>query len=73
MLYIPSGWLVVEIAGNCPLIYGFRKGFFSFNATLVKKYEEAIEIMTELQDKKIERVKKILEVLKLQGKPAPSA
>ncbi|CAE7253612.1 unnamed protein product [Symbiodinium sp. CCMP2592] len=67
-LFIPTGWLVVEISGNCPLIYGFRKGFFTFLTKHVQKYEEAVFLQRACQQN-VTRMEQILQILKDQGKP----
>ena len=69
-LFIPTGWLVVEISSNCPLIYGFRKGFFTFLSKHIENYEAAISLTRESQQN-VTRMEQILQVLKDQGKPRP--
>ncbi|CAE7766535.1 unnamed protein product [Symbiodinium sp. CCMP2592] len=70
-LFVPTGWLLVEISCNCPLIYGFRKGFFTFMSKHMRKYEEAISLSRASQQN-VTRMEQILQVLKDQGKPPSS-
>ena len=62
-LFVPTGWLVVEISANNPLIYGFRKGFFTFEKSHIAKYEEAIQVASNMKHN-VERMQQILEILK---------
>ena len=72
VLYVPTGWLVVEIASNfnCPLIYGFRTGFFSFHDALVQYYQDAIELLKGEPNSSTSRMEQILAVLKKEKQDA---
>lgn len=63
VLYIPMGWLSVEVACPSPFIYGIRKSFFIKSKG--KVYEESIEVAKSMEGtgKSVERMGKILETM----------
>lgn len=65
ILFIPMGWVAVEIAGNHPFLYGFRKSVFTTGATGVAAYEDALEA-AKASGKAVDRMSKILETLKVK-------
>ena len=61
VMFIPMGWLCVEIAGHSSFIYGLRKSCFVKGS--VPQYEDAIH-RTKTAGKSVERMESILEILK---------
>ena len=60
VMFIPMGWLCVEIAGHSSFIYGLRKSCFVKGS--VSAYEQAI-VRTKAAGKSVERMDAILEIL----------
>ncbi|CAE7394875.1 unnamed protein product [Symbiodinium sp. CCMP2592] len=66
-LYIPTGWLVMEVAMPSVHIYGIRKSFFL--STSHKQYKVAIDA-TKAGGKNVDRM---VEISKLMEKTTPTA
>ena len=62
ILFVPTGWVTVEVSCDCTLIYGFRKSVFvkgSYDA-----YSKAVGIVKNAGGKSVTRMEQILEALK---------
>ena len=62
VLYVPTGWLSVEVAANQTLIYGIRKSFFKKGC--YAPYKDAIEIVKAQGGKSVTRMEQICDALK---------
>lgn len=62
VLYVPTGWLSIEVAANQTLIYGIRKSFFKKGC--YAPYKDAIEIVRAQGGKSLARMEQICDVLK---------
>ncbi len=62
VLYVPTGWLSIEVAANQTLIYGIRKSFFKKGC--YAPYKDAIEIVKAQGGKSVSRMEQICDVLK---------
>eukprot|EP00438_Fugacium_kawagutii_P014582 Skav210160 [mRNA] locus=scaffold1811:103411:117781:+ [translate_table: standard] len=62
ILFVPTGWVSVEVSAECSLIYGFRKSLFLKGSAA--QYGEAVEIVKAAGGKSVARMEQILEKLK---------
>ena len=68
VLFVPMGWIMVEVSGAGSLIYGFRKSWFLKSSHA--EYAEAIQVVkssSSSNGKSVERMEKILSFLKSNG------
>ena len=62
ILFVPTGWVTVEVASDCTLIYGFRKSVFLKGSA--EAYAEAVKVVKNAGGKSVARMEQILEKLK---------
>lgn len=62
ILFVPTGWVSVEVSSDCALICGFRKSLFLTGSATA--YGEALEIVKAGGGKSVARMEQILEKLK---------
>ena len=63
VLFVPMGWLCVEIALSSSFIYGIRKSVFVKGSAAASVYEEAVG-RVEASGKSVEKMRSILDILK---------
>ena len=62
ILFVPTGWVSVEVASDTTLIYGIRKSCFLKGSE--KEYKEAIELVKKSGGKSVARMDQIHDILK---------
>ena len=62
ILFVPTGWVTVEVSSDCTLIYGFRKSVFLKGSA--ESYSTAVDIVKGGGGKSVTRMEQILEKLK---------
>ena len=62
ILFVPTGWVTVEVSSDCTLIYGFCKSVFLKGSA--ESYSTAVDIVKGGGGKSVTRMEQILEKLK---------